>query len=106
MMSQKEEVYRYYKCRYSGFIVLFQVGDHYEAYESDAHNIAGMTGWLVQTVLGDVDTLSFPCNNLPVIVEIISKQDLGLKIISCLNECGAHSLPNVRKIKDDMLSDY
>lgn len=106
MTLQKQEVYRYYKNRYPDFIVLFRIGDIYEAYADDAAKISSITGYLLFTDKDNFDTLSFPKSFLQYFMEKISDKELGVKVISYVGENGKVTLPNIKKIEENRKNDY
>ena len=106
MTLQKQEVYRYYKNRYPNFIVLFHIGDMYEAYEEDAVKISSITGYLIFRDQDNFDLLSFPKSFLAYFVEKISDNGLGAKVVSYMGENGICVLPDIKKIEENRKNDY
>jgi DNA mismatch repair ATPase MutS len=106
MTLQKQEVYRYYKNRYPNFIVLFRIGDIYEAYADDAAKVSSITGYLIFTDQDNFDILSFPKSFLQYFVEKISDSELGIKIVSYVGENGKYALPDIKKLEENRRNDY
>lgn len=106
MTLQKQEVYRYYKNRYPNFIVLFRIGDIYEAYADDAAKVSSITGYLIFTDQDNFDLLSFPKSLLQYFIEKISNNGLGAKVVSYVDETGKFALPDIERIEENRRNDY
>lgn len=103
--SMYQEVYSFYKKRYTDGVVLFHIGTEMKAYFKDAKKVSEILSWN-HRYPGDLLSVSFQYSQLKPLLDRLIHTGMTVHIVEYRNNNGDFVLPEVKQILRDIEDDY
>lgn len=95
------EAYEFFKAQYPDYLLLFLVGNYYEAYGTDSLTISNLLGVRQKDLI-----VQIPANNILDVVGRLSLMGFPSKVLVSRNATGERDVPDVSRIKLERSEDF
>ena len=106
MNGKVNRAYAYYKAQYPASILLFRVGNFYEAYLDDAEKIRELLGSSQLKFAQHAQTVCLPSDNILECVSQIDGSGCKIRLIEYRNDAGEYVIPDVECLESEKEMDY
>lgn len=96
----------YYHRRFPATIIFYRTGDEFTAFQEDAATVSEILKAECTTLNSRILTYSIPLSDDFRVSEILHRNGLSAKFVSCRDENGVFSVPDVSLIESEEQIDY